>query len=1067
MRYRADLHVHSRFSRATSKDLSLEDLWIWAQKKGLQVVGTGDITHPGWFSEVRSHLTEAEEGLFSLQEDRPALSAVPVSCRSTVRFILSGEISNIYKRDGKVRKVHNLVLLPDLGAAERFGRELARVGNVASDGRPILGLDSRDLFEILLSVDERSVLIPAHIWTPWFSVLGSKSGFDAIEACYGDLSDRIFALETGLSSDPAMNWRLSGLDRYALVSNSDAHSAPNLGREACVFDAELSYPGMMQALRAGAPPTYLGTIEFFPEEGKYHWDGHRKCGMRLHPAETRQRQGKCPGCGKAVTVGVLSRVEELADRGEGQRPERCAPYRSLVSLPSIVGDSLGVGPDSKKVREVYEGLLSGLGPEIPLLLDAPLEEIRRIAGPVVSDALSRVREGRLQIAEGYDGEYGQIHIFTPEEREVLSDQLNLVKSGSSKKASVPGKKPRPLSRSVSSSRPEEKDIPQEPSSPGGLNERQAQAATTLGVPVLIVAGPGTGKTLALTHRIAHLIRSGADPSKILAVTFTNEAALEMRSRLQSLTSEEELARMTVSTFHGLGLLILKSAPESCGLKAGFRIAEDEEIEDLFVQIFPGLHERKAKRLREQISSFKGRGMMDPDTESCLGMPLGPVVLQGDAALHARSWVDLDDLLSLPLRILESETGKAWRSRFSHICVDEYQDINRAQYLLLRELCGDGSSLCVIGDPHQAIYSFRGSDPSYFSRFKEEFPQAIEIHLDQNYRSSDTILAASRSLLPGAEPLIPHETGGVLVSVHEAATEEAEAEWVVQEIERMVGGTGFFSMDSGRSDGQGEGQNLAFSDVAILMRTRRQAEPLREALSRSGMPFEIAGENRVSDMDEAKILRMLILLDREDREELQDRCARLVWGRAWIDKPKGELLKLFPKRKDRALSEWLLDLGISALPDSRLDSSQWQRICQAVAHMARTQGEDPAELLRVLSLQREIDLYDPRAERIALLTLHASKGLEFSAVFIVGCEEGLLPLPGAEDVEEERRLFYVGITRARHRLFLTRARKRSLWKAGEENGPSRFLADIDSILTETRKPWMRETHGDARRQMKLF
>jgi DNA helicase-2/ATP-dependent DNA helicase PcrA len=324
MRHFADLHIHSRFSRATSSSLTPEQLWLWAQIKGVQVVATGDCIHPGWYAELSEKLSPCGDGFFQLKKEYAAMveEQVPAACRGPVRFILSTEISDIYKRDGKVRKVHNVLYMPDFATLEKLQAKLEAIGNIRSDGRPILGLDSRDLLEIMLSCNPDAFLIPAHIWTPWFSVLGSKSGFDAIEECYGDLTRYIYALETGLSSDPLMNWRLSRLDNFVLVSNSDAHSPSKLGRESNIFDTDLTYAGILGALRDPQDKGLAGTIEFFPEEGKYHFDGHRKCKTRMHPRDTLKNKGLCPVCGKPVTVGVMARVEELATRAEGEKGGR-------------------------------------------------------------------------------------------------------------------------------------------------------------------------------------------------------------------------------------------------------------------------------------------------------------------------------------------------------------------------------------------------------------------------------------------------------------------------------------------------------------------------------------------------------------------------------------------------------------------------------------------------------------------------------------------------------------------------------------------------------------------------
>jgi DNA helicase-2/ATP-dependent DNA helicase PcrA len=417
MRFLADLHVHSRYSRATSPGLTLASLHAWAQRKGLFLLGTGDVTHPRWLQEAAEQLVPAEEGLFRLRPDlaRAADEEVPGTCRAEVRFLLQGEVSSVYRHDGAVRKVHNLVFVPDLPGARRFHESLDRLGNVRSDGRPILGVASRDVLEILREASGEAQLVPAHIWTPWFSLLGSRSGYDSVQACFGDLAGEIRALETGLSSDPEMNWRVSALDRFALLSNSDAHSGRNLGREANEFDLEPSFAALFESL-GPRDPRFRGTLEFFPEEGKYHLDGHRKCGVRLTPAQTRAAGGRCPVCGGRITEGVLHRVEALADRPEGRRPADARPFTRLVPLAEVVSECAGVGRGSRKVAERCRRLAECVGSEFFVLREAPLEDVERAAGPVVAEAVRRVRAGRVRIAAGYDGEYGTVRIFGPEER---------------------------------------------------------------------------------------------------------------------------------------------------------------------------------------------------------------------------------------------------------------------------------------------------------------------------------------------------------------------------------------------------------------------------------------------------------------------------------------------------------------------------------------------------------------------------------------------------------------------------------------------------------------------------
>src|SRR5690349_19229584 len=401
--YVADLHIHSKYSRACSRDLTLPNLAWWARRKGIAVLGTGDFTHPAWFDHLRENLRPADEpGLYRLGADaeQEVSRRLPpiLQGSSDARFMLSVEISTIYKRDDRTRKVHHLIYMPDLAAAARFNTALGRIGNLTADGRPILGLDSRDLLEIVLEASPDGYLVPAHIWTPWFSALGSKSGFDAIADCYADLSEHITAVETGLSSDPAMNARVSSLDRYRLVSNSDAHSPAALAREATIFSGTPDY----FAVKDGR--TLRGTLEFFPEEGKYHADGHRACGINWAPAQTRQNGGRCPECGKPLTVGVLSRVEDLADRDEG-RP-RSQRVEHILQLHQVIGEINGVGSKSKTVEAQLNHLVATLGAELDILRTVPLDAIGQAGGENLREAIARLRRGQVNRIPGYDGEYG-------------------------------------------------------------------------------------------------------------------------------------------------------------------------------------------------------------------------------------------------------------------------------------------------------------------------------------------------------------------------------------------------------------------------------------------------------------------------------------------------------------------------------------------------------------------------------------------------------------------------------------------------------------------------------------
>lgn len=408
MKYIADFHVHSKYSRATSPDMCPEGLWRWSQIKGIKVVGTGDFTHPRWLAELHEKLDPGAEGLFVLKK-KFRLDTAPNSCRTDIYFILSAEISCIYRKNGKTRKVHCIVIAPAFADALRINKRLSLIGNLAADGRPILGLDPKELLKIIIQESPESMLIPAHIWTPHFSVFGAISGFDSLEECFEELTPHIHALETGLSSDPAMNWRLSSLDAITLISNSDAHSPRKLGREANILDTEISYASILSALKTRNG--FSGTIEFYPEEGKYHADGHRVCGVCLSPEETIRHNYLCPVCGKKVTVGVLHRVAKLADRQDDFRPKGGPSYRSIIPLEEIIAETMKVGVNSKAVSKVYTKLLEDHGNEFRILLEVPVEDIEGSGFPQVAEAISRMRANRIYIAPGYDGEFGKINIF--------------------------------------------------------------------------------------------------------------------------------------------------------------------------------------------------------------------------------------------------------------------------------------------------------------------------------------------------------------------------------------------------------------------------------------------------------------------------------------------------------------------------------------------------------------------------------------------------------------------------------------------------------------------------------
>ncbi|MDD5155205.1 MAG: endonuclease Q family protein [Candidatus Omnitrophica bacterium] len=396
MEFIADFHVHSKYSRATSRDMDVHNIAQWAKLKGITLMGSGDFTHHLWLEELKYKLQDLGNGLFKYED---------------VYFILSAEISSIYSKKGKTYRIHNLILSPSLKTTDKINATLSRYGNLASDGRPILGLDAAEIARIVFDIDENCMFIPGHIWTPWFSLFGSMSGFDRIQDCFEEQTPKIFALETGLSSDPAMNWRLSSLDRFTLVSNSDSHSPSRIGREANVFNCELSYKAIREVLRNKDKEKFLYTIEFFPEEGKYHFDGHRLCGVRFSPQQTKENKGLCPKCGKPVTVGVMSRVDKLADRPEGYKPSNAIGYKNLIPFDEIIAQTKGVAAGSVAVERDYRSFIAKFGTEFDILIRATPAELMKGLPKRVADGVLRTRQGKVNINPGFDGEYGKVSLF--------------------------------------------------------------------------------------------------------------------------------------------------------------------------------------------------------------------------------------------------------------------------------------------------------------------------------------------------------------------------------------------------------------------------------------------------------------------------------------------------------------------------------------------------------------------------------------------------------------------------------------------------------------------------------
>ena len=814
-------------------------------------------------------------------------------------------------------------------------------------------------------------------------------------------------------------------------------------------------------------------MEFFPEEGKYHMDGHRACQVRLEPEETRRHGGNCPVCGKPVTVGVMHRVETLADRSEPKPPEKAAPFRSLVPLPEIVSEICGVGPKSKTVGTQVSSLVARLGPELEILERLPVEDLRRHADPVLTEAIERLRRGEVVREGGYDGEYGTIRMFEPGELAArtavpnLFGELLVPEPGLALARTVPltpepppEASPSPKPRATSAGarlrrrRRRPSELPFDPPSPSPatvldrLDPDQRAAAEIVEGPLLIIAGPGTGKTRTLTHRIAHLVSSGVTTAdRCLAITFTRRAAEELRERLADLL-ETEIgdSEVPVHTFHSLGLEILRAERAELGLHRGFRIAEDSERLELARELFGLTPSQASRRLRAFSLARRERatGQVPELAEDLAAY---------ETALWERDLVDFDDLLVLPVKLFTErpDLRAAYRHRFRWISIDEYQDVDALQVQLVRLLAPADANLCAIGDPDQSIYRFRGAEVGFFLRFQRDYPDARVVHLGRNYRSSRSIVGAAVSAIAPASLVAERQLHAVddaaaePVVIQETASERAEAELVVREIESLLGGTSYYSVDSGRVEGGGS--ELSFDDFAVLYRTDAQSGAVMEALDRAGIPFQKRSHTRLVDRLEVQTLvdalrcREVASTTDSVLERLRAEAERLAAQAEQTESDAAES----SETEDPAVEEPPLDRAASL-----------RRAVELVAPLAKRHGNDLAGFLAEIALGAEVDTWDPRAERISLLTLHAAKGLEFPVVFIVGCEEGLLPLLFGEDdedeneIEEERRLFFVGITRARSRLFLSHARKRSWRGKLRERRPSRFLADLQEELLERRK-----------------
>ena len=852
-----------------------------------------------------------------------------------------------------------------------------------------------------------------------------------------------------------MNWRVSSLDRFRLVSNSDAHSPEKLGREVCVFDTELDYFALRRALETG--DGYEGTLEFFPEEGKYHLDGHRNCDVRLSPNETRGRGGLCPVCGKPLTVGVMHRVEDLADRPEETAPPATAgAMQSLIPLPEILSEIHQVGPKSRQVARHYESLLGRLGPELPLLNAVPLEDLRPASSSLVAEAVSRLRRQQVVREAGFDGVYGKIRLFEDAELRRYTLGASLFgeeraspgpvvadRAGESAAAEGPAAEEEPAAaRSPNRRQPAKAPSPSLAALPEtpALRGRRGPAAASpdrsaARPPVRARPRPapsGRDHLGAAAHRRGAPAPERPGPSPTASHTSSRAAAPPRPSASRSPSPggrpgrcgsalrtllPDEWEDVPVHTFHSFGLSVLREHRNATGLQRGFRIASEAERVQLLRDALD-VSERKARAHLAAISRARRTAAPPAGDDEA-----GEVEEAYRGQMELRSWIDFDDLVIRAADVLGSDPAVRSEQRRRHpfVSMDEYQDVDAQQVRLVRQLAPPDGNVCAIGDPDQAIYRFRGADVRFFSEFERDFPGTRVVRLTRNYRSDRNIVALSSQVIapsgsgPRSVPVL--EEAPQLVVLHEAPTEKAEAEFIVRSLEETLGGHSFFSIDSGRST-ESEGRDLSFSDFAVLYRTEAQAAPLAEALARSGMPFEARSHRRLLDHPGVAGLVDALLLETSE--------TGTVWER---------LEALSPAAGGKATAE------------ERAARELLKPIADAC-------GDDTDRFLAELALGTEVDAWDPRADRVSLLTLHAAKGLEFEVVFIAGCEDGLIPLkwgkPDPADLEEERRLFYVGVTRARTKLYLTRAKKRLARGKVREQAPSPYLADIEERLLERRR-----------------
>lgn len=1093
MKFIADLHIHSLYSRATSKASNITSLAAWSRIKGVHVIGTGDFTHPAWFQQLKDTLQPAEPGFFrlrdSVQSDFSTILQPDIKTEEIpTRFVLTSEISSIYKRGGKVRKVHNILFVPDFRSAEKINSTLATIGNIESDGRPILGLDSRDLLEILLEKAPDGFLVPAHIWTPWFSLFGSKSGFDRLEDCYGDLSEHIFALETGLSSDPEMNRLISALDRYTLISNSDCHSPGKLCREANIFNTGFDYYSMKEAIRnpcdKNGKQHFTATIEFYPEEGKYHHDGHRKCSFCCDPYKSRELSELCPECGKPMTIGVLSRVIDLADRRTAVYPKGSPDVYSLIPLTEILSEIVGVGPNSKTVSGHYLKCVERFGSELNVLTKTPVEELASGYSTLLAEAVSRVRKNLVIRKPGYDGEFGVISVFQKGEKESLAGQ-NEIFVKKKKKPAVQRTKRRIKKRDA------QKVSSNTDTEAGGkkkANPEQEFVISHKPCHMLVQAGPGTGKTFTLIQRIAYILEQKPDSaSKMVCISFTNKAADELHVRLKKKCGEAA-SQIRVSTFRAFCLYWLKKET------SGLQVVAEEERSYFLKRLFPDLSRREQADLQQSIQDF-----LSSDTEKPNNLQVEQYLL----LLDNNKRIDIDGVTrKFLLTILQGKKKSEIEQAVSELFIDEFQDLNFLQYEVIKR-CAAFATIFAIGDPDQAIYGFRGSRPEFFYAFPQEFPCTVA-SLSENYRNPQTVLDAAQTLIQHNPALLERVRLGAnhhskLPILHcVSSTEKQEAVFIGSMIEELVGGTSHRDIEKASWN---DNMQVSFSDIAVLYRSAGVADNLVAILEKKALPFQIVGNKPFYMKGEVRPLYYLIccaggsnqISDYLHYLSFQTGIGKTSLGKIeqslpydcdsenfWMiaqENLSGNTAKIIYQvhQKITDFSKQVKKQGITASLKKYMETEAQNQDLEEISRfisLASVFGNDLTGFTNYLQDNSRTTLYDERAEKVTLMSVHTSKGLEFPVVIIMSLEEGIFPSEKSCNdmgMEEERRLFYVAMTRARDQLILSRSVSRRVFGKNTLPEPSRFIGEIPANLLKASANKVKKTRKrkSGGKQLALF